>query len=124
MRQIVSIPLLGRPKSARLVARPSVLIRREGGSLSMTIPVHVVRKWKLEPGQRLVVRTTDEGILLYPRYFMPYSRRILREKRRAQANAANQRALTSPISSITCASVRPEDLRTWKLWSAPSTQCI
>ena len=124
MRQVVSIPLLGRPKSPRLVVRFSVLIRREGGSLSMTIPRHVVRRWNLERGQRLVVRSTDEGILLYPRYFMPYSRELRRKKRLAQAKADNQPALTSPISSITCASVRPEDLRTWKLWSAPSTQCI
>jgi len=39
----------------------------------MTIPRHIVRHWKLEPGARLVLRATDEGVLLYPRYFLPYS---------------------------------------------------
>jgi hypothetical protein len=60
------------PKSPRLVTRISVRVRREGGSLSMTIPRYIVRHWKLEPGVRLVVRSTDRGILLYPRYFIPY----------------------------------------------------
>jgi hypothetical protein len=67
------LPRLGRPKSPRLVARFSVRLRREGGSLSMTIPRHIVRDWKLEPGVRLVLRSTDEGVLLHPRYFLPYS---------------------------------------------------
>ena len=57
-----------RVKHPRMRARFSVLIRREGGSLSMTIPRFIVRKWKLEPRARLIVRSTDEGILLYPRY--------------------------------------------------------
>ncbi|MGQ0712828.1 MAG: AbrB/MazE/SpoVT family DNA-binding domain-containing protein [Gemmatimonadaceae bacterium] len=61
------------PKSPRLVARFSVRVRREGGSLSMTIPRYIARHWKLEPGVRLVVRSTDKGILLYPRYFLPYA---------------------------------------------------
>jgi hypothetical protein len=39
----------------------------------MTIPRHIVRDWKLEPGVRLVLRSTDEGVLLHPRYFLPYS---------------------------------------------------
>lgn len=60
------------PRSPRLVARFSVRIRREGGSLSMTIPRYIARHWKLEAGMRLVVRSTDRGILLYPRYFLPY----------------------------------------------------
>ena len=58
------------PKSPRLVARLSVKLRREGGSLSVTIPRHVVRKWKLEPGQRLAVKSTQEGVLLYPVAYM------------------------------------------------------
>lgn len=65
-----------RPKSPRLVARISVRLRREGGSLSLTIPRYIVRHWKLEPGMRLVVRSTKYGILLYPRYFLPYSSRL------------------------------------------------
>ena len=35
----------------------------------MTIPKHIVRAWKLEHGTRLVVQTTDQGILLFPRFF-------------------------------------------------------
>ena len=65
-----------RPKSPRLVARISVRLRREGGSLSLTIPRYIARHWKLEPGMRLVVRSTQYGILLYPRYFLPYSSRL------------------------------------------------
>jgi len=38
----------------------------------MTIPRYIARHWKLEPGVRLIVRSTDRGILLYPRYFLPY----------------------------------------------------
>jgi antitoxin component of MazEF toxin-antitoxin module len=57
------------------VARISVRVRREGGSLSLTMPRYIVRHWKLEAGTRLVVRSTKLGILLYPRYFLPYSRR-------------------------------------------------
>ncbi len=126
-------PLLGRPKSPRLVVRRSVRLRREGGSLSITVPCHIVRQWKLKAGDRLVLRSSDEGILIYPHYFMPYSHRAWRARRAqaradreaaAQARAASQRSATSPISSTTCASVRPDDLRTWKLWSAPSSQCI
>ena len=113
--------------------RVTVRLRREGGSLSVTVPCHIVRQWKLKAGDRLLVRSSDEGILIYPRYFAPYSARAWRARRAqaraareatAQAKADNQPALASPISSITCASVRPDDLRTWKLWSAPSTQCI
>ena len=63
-----------RPKSPRLVARISVRLRQEGGSLSLTVPRYIVRHWKLEPGARLIVHSTDRGILLYPRYFLPYVR--------------------------------------------------
>jgi antitoxin component of MazEF toxin-antitoxin module len=35
----------------------------------MTIPNHIVRAWKLEHGTRLVVQSTDQGILLFPRFF-------------------------------------------------------
>jgi antitoxin component of MazEF toxin-antitoxin module len=72
MQPRLSLPLVGRPKGRRLIARVSVRIRREGGSLSMTIPRYIVRHWNLEPGSRLVIRSTDEGVLLYPRYFLPY----------------------------------------------------
>jgi hypothetical protein len=47
----------------------------------MTIPSYIARHWKLEPGARLVVRSTDEGVLLYPRYWAPYSRRRKRDAR-------------------------------------------
>ena len=66
--------MLQPPKSPRLVARISVRLRKEGGSLSITIPRYVVRRWKLKAGMRLVVRSTDQGIRIYPRYFLPYSR--------------------------------------------------
>jgi len=52
----------------RMRVRMSIVLRKEGGSLSMTIPRSVVRKWKLQPKSRLLIRSTDEGILLYPRY--------------------------------------------------------
>ena len=74
--------MLQQPKSSRLVARFSVRLRREGGSLSVTIPRYIVRHWKLEPGMRLVVRSTKHGILLYPRYFLPYSSWRRREQER------------------------------------------
>lgn len=74
--------MLQPPKSSRLVARFSVRLRREGGSLSVTIPRYIVRHWKLEAGMRLVVRSTDRGILLFPRDFLPYSGRL--RHRRAQ----------------------------------------
>lgn len=70
-----------RPKSPRLRVRLSVLLRREGGSISMTVPRYITRKWNLNPGDRMLVRSTDEGILLCPRYFLPYVRR----RRRAVA---------------------------------------
>lgn len=72
-------PMLHGPKSPRLVARFSVRVRKEGGSLSITIPRYIVRRWKLEAGMRLVVRSTDRGILLYPRYFLPYSHQGTRQ---------------------------------------------
>jgi antitoxin component of MazEF toxin-antitoxin module len=78
-----------RPKSPRLVARFSVRLRREGGSLSVTIPRYIVRHWKLEAGMRLVVRSTNQGILLYPRYFLPYS---------SAAAGKGARAEQTPIS--------------------------
>lgn len=41
----------------------------------MTVPHTVVREWKLQAGARLLIRATDEGILLYPAYFGPFLRR-------------------------------------------------
>ena len=35
----------------------------------MTIPNHIVRAWKLEHGTMLAVHSTDQGILLFPRFF-------------------------------------------------------
>lgn len=60
------------PKSPRLVVRVVARLRRQGGSLIFTVPRNVVRRWKLEAGQLLVVRSTQEGVLLYPRYSLPY----------------------------------------------------
>jgi antitoxin component of MazEF toxin-antitoxin module len=80
--------MLQRPKSPRLVARFSVRIRCEGGSLSMTIPRYIARHWKLEPGTRLIVRSTDRGVLLYPRYFLPYSPATSSAERGATAGTA------------------------------------
>ena len=59
-----------RVRHPRLVTRLSVRLRKEGGSLSLTVPRYIARKWRLEPGHRLIVRSTDEGILLYPREFL------------------------------------------------------
>jgi hypothetical protein len=67
-------------KSPRLIVRHLVRLRREGGSISMTVPVHIVRKWKLRPGAALVLRSTDEGILLYPSFFGPFLKRPRRSR--------------------------------------------
>jgi hypothetical protein len=64
--------MLEHPKTPRLRVRLSVRVRRQGGSLVITIPRYITRKWNLEPGSRLVVRSTERGILLYPRYFAPF----------------------------------------------------
>ena len=67
--------MLERPKSPQ-TRRPHLRARAtRGGSLSITIPRYIVRHWKLKAGMRLVVRSTDARDLLYPRYFLPYSRR-------------------------------------------------
>ena len=55
----------------------------------MTIPRHIVRHWKLEPGARLVVRSTDEGVLLYPRYFLPYADTAWMSDHTEHADVAN-----------------------------------
>jgi hypothetical protein len=73
------------PKNSRLVTRVSVRLRREGGSLSVTIPRYIVRHWTLEAGMRLVVRYTDRGILFYPRYFLPYSQSRQKDEGSARA---------------------------------------
>ena len=88
----LSLPRLGRPKSQRLIARLSVRLRREGGSLTMTIPVHIVRHWKLQPGARLILRSTDEGMLLYPRYFLPYREPDDRDDRERGDSRADEAA--------------------------------
>jgi AbrB family looped-hinge helix DNA binding protein len=53
----------------RFVFRWSTRVRREGGSLSITIPRYVARRLGLKPGDELLVRLTEEGIVLRPRYF-------------------------------------------------------
>jgi antitoxin component of MazEF toxin-antitoxin module len=60
------------PQSPRLVVRATVKLRRQGGSLVMSLPRNIVRNWKLEAGARLIVRTTENGILIFPRYSLPY----------------------------------------------------
>ena len=68
------------PQSPRLVVRATVKLRPQGGSLVISLPRNVVRDWKLEAGMRLVVRTTENGILLFPRYSLPYISPAQREE--------------------------------------------
>lgn len=48
--------------------RYAARLRREGGSLSLTIPRYIVRHWELRAGDDLLVRSTEEGIFLTPRF--------------------------------------------------------
>jgi antitoxin component of MazEF toxin-antitoxin module len=57
----------------RVVVRFTVRVRREGGSLSLTIPRHIVRHLGLESGDELIARMTEDGIVLRPQYFRPWS---------------------------------------------------
>jgi AbrB family looped-hinge helix DNA binding protein len=50
----------------RLVVRWTVRVRKEGGSQSITIPKHLVRRLGIAPGDRLIARLTEDGILLRP----------------------------------------------------------
>ena len=53
----------------RFVFRSTTRVRREGGSLSITIPRYIAQRLDLRPGEELIVRLTDEGIVLRPVYF-------------------------------------------------------
>jgi antitoxin component of MazEF toxin-antitoxin module len=120
MRRPQPLALRGRPKSRRLIARFSVLLRREGGSLSVTIPRYIVRHWKLQPGARLVVRSTDEGVLLDPRYFAPYADRAWMrgdpeqddEYDEAEAQAADPISTDPEDAGQTPATLTPEEAPT------------
>jgi AbrB family looped-hinge helix DNA binding protein len=46
-------------------------VRREGASMSLTIPKHVTRLVGITPGDELLVKVTEDGILLRPRHFKP-----------------------------------------------------
>lgn len=57
--------------SYRFAFRWAVRVRKEGASLSVTIPKYVTRLIGLAPGDELLVKVTEDGILLRPRYFKP-----------------------------------------------------
>lgn len=52
----------------RFFFRYAARLRREGGSLSLTMPRYIVRQWQLEAGDDMLVRSTEEGILMTPRF--------------------------------------------------------
>jgi antitoxin component of MazEF toxin-antitoxin module len=67
--------------------RYAVRLRREGGSLSLTLPRYITRKWLLVPGDELLAKSTEDGILLCPRFLRPgttpeYVRSLSGERRR------------------------------------------
>lgn len=69
--------------------RYAARLRREGGSLSLTMPRYIVRRWQLKAGDDLLVRSTEEGILLSPRFLNAavapeYSRTRTGERRHPQ----------------------------------------
>jgi putative addiction module antidote len=43
-----------------------VSLRRAGGSVSVTIPSEMARRFHLEPGDRIQAIETEQGILLSP----------------------------------------------------------
>ena len=43
-----------------------IKLRRSGGSVSATLPADLVERFKLQPGDRLFVTETEQGILLSP----------------------------------------------------------
>jgi AbrB family looped-hinge helix DNA binding protein len=51
----------------RYAFRWSVRVRREGASMSVTIPKYVTRLMSLQPGDDLLVKLTEDGIVLRPR---------------------------------------------------------
>lgn len=58
----------------RFVFRWRVRIRREGGSLSLTIPRYLVRRMQLSAGEDLIARLTEDGLLFRPVYWKPAAR--------------------------------------------------
>jgi antitoxin component of MazEF toxin-antitoxin module len=59
---------------ARWVFRWTARLRREGGSLSFTIPRNLVRGLRLEAGDEMVVGREDDGILMRPKVPRPIAR--------------------------------------------------
>ena len=55
----------------RFAIRWTVRVRKEGASLSVTIPKYVTRLIGIAPGDELLVKVTEDGILLRPRYLRP-----------------------------------------------------
>ena len=55
-------------RGIKFFVRYAARLRREGGSLSLTMPRYIVRQWRLKAGDNLLVRSTEEGILLSPRF--------------------------------------------------------
>lgn len=55
----------------RFVFRWTVRVRKEGGSISLTLPKYIVRKIRIDPGDELAARLTEDGILLRPVLFKP-----------------------------------------------------
>lgn len=55
-------------RGPRFVFRYAARLRREGGSLAITVPRYIVRRWRLEAGDELLIRSTEEGILMAPRF--------------------------------------------------------
>lgn len=60
--------LINGPRDPRFVFRYAVRLRREGGSLTATIPRYIVKKWQLRAGDALLVQSTKWGLLLRPRF--------------------------------------------------------
>jgi AbrB family looped-hinge helix DNA binding protein len=53
----------------RYAFRWAVRVRTEGASLSVTIPKYVTRLVGIAPGDQLLLKMTEDGILLRPRHF-------------------------------------------------------
>lgn len=72
--QLAQARLFGMRRGPRFVFRYAARLRREGGSLAITVPRYIVRRWRLEPGDELLIRSTEEGILMAPRFPDAYVR--------------------------------------------------
>lgn len=57
----------------------------------MTVPVAIVRRWGIVPGDELLIRSTEQGILLAPRWVKTepqYQRTASGERRRITSSAS------------------------------------